>query len=45
MADIFDHDFWMDTYYDAHTGKFRFKASDDEIEKFGFISPARPVIK
>ena len=37
--EFFTAEFWLDTYYDTRTGKFRFAKTDDELEKFDFLIP------
>ena len=40
--DLFQHRFWLDTYYNPKTGKFHFAKSDDEVDKFNFLVPMTP---
>ena len=43
--EMFMHRFWLDTYYNRETGTFHFKKSNDEVDKFSFMFPMRPVNK
>ena len=35
--ELFNHHFWLDTYYDPDTGKFHFANSGDRVDQFSFI--------
>ena len=35
--ELFNHHFWLDTYYDPDTGKFHFAKSGDRVDQFSFI--------
>ena len=40
--ELFQHPFWLDTYYNSMTGKFHFAKSDDELDRFNFLVPMTP---